>query len=112
LVGTALDNGFHFDAIVHERLHDDRWTCKTTITRAQFQAGSANERQIVALHKFASYGNWAIFQVAERHECGEQLASKLTYSWRQWDLEKNAELERVKESTAQLLFHEDHSRDA
>jgi hypothetical protein len=51
LIGTVLDDGFHFDAIVHEFLYDDRWACKTTITHAQFQAGSANERQIVALHK-------------------------------------------------------------
>src|SRR5580765_660014 len=82
----------HFRALVWSSEHQRNWQCRAIITHADFQHGSKRERWITELHTFEPETGRAILKVGEHVPlgCGRSWA---VYSWREWDLTANREIQ-------------------
>jgi hypothetical protein len=90
--------GFDFHSLQWDVANTDAWGPKITITRSKFQGAHRFRRWISKLHSFSAKDGTAVINVAEGDRPIDHVGScNYLYSWRVWDLQKNVEVEKLKD---------------
>ncbi|MEW7997368.1 MAG: hypothetical protein AB2786_06075 [Candidatus Thiodiazotropha endolucinida] len=89
-----LSYGGYFHSLVWIAQHKYRWVKRAVITKKQFQGNNSTERWVHEIHSFDSKSGTAVLKVAENDKpLGAKTIIYCNYSLRNWDLNKNVELE-------------------
>jgi hypothetical protein len=89
------DEGY-FRALIWSCEHGREWRCRVVITQADFQRDSDRERWVSALHSFDPVSGRAIIKVGEMEAPLPNGFELCIYSWREWDLLANRELQTLR----------------
>jgi hypothetical protein len=89
---TLQYEGGYFRSLIWSFEQDRDWRCKAVITQSDFQANSNTRRWVSALHSFDSTTGRAIIKVAEDVPVDKSF-TRCVYSWREWDLLANLEVQ-------------------
>ena len=94
------EKSYNSHSLVWQRLKNDSWLDHLTISQSDFQRGCAHRRWISSIHSFNADAGIAILKIAEGDAPEENDgAISYIYSWRQWDVLNNLELETIRECT-------------
>jgi len=85
--------GHDFDSLIWETQDGDQWREHAIITRKQFEAGTDRERWVAHLHSFDPKTGNAILQVAEGDAPEGATTINFIYSWREWNLLTNGQVQ-------------------
>jgi hypothetical protein len=83
---------YNFHSLVWESRKGAQWTSAAVITAATFQEGSRRRRWVSDIHAFDAANGRAIIRVGEEGEPDAAGAVWVEYSWREWDMSRNADL--------------------
>jgi hypothetical protein len=99
------DGGFgsHFHSITWECM-EDAWNVRASIMEPEFRMGSGHRMWICELHSFSPITGLAIIRVGEEHpipiapqkNTDVVYASRVVYTWRQWDLIDNVQMNVIR----------------
>jgi hypothetical protein len=89
---AAEAKGSNFHSLIWAATDGSAWSDRVVITREDFQPPSKHRRWIANLHSFDPDAGRAIIQVAEGNAPVGTPTVNYTYSWREWDLQRNREV--------------------
>ncbi len=106
------EKSFDFHSLVLYSKADTDWILKSSITRSAFQLDYNRRRWVSEIHCLDSFGEIATIKLGEEGPPDASGTIHVTYSWREWDLLKNREVQTIKicESPFDSLVHPDESK--
>ena len=100
VVGTE-DGGLYFHSLLWERRIGEEWRTHHQLTQDDFQWQHPNRRWVADVYSLSPENGSAVLQVSEGNRPMYPVypgrGTTFYYSWRRWDLIKNAELKRLKD---------------
>ena len=96
-IAVTNTGGFDFHSVVWESRNRELWNKQVEITREQFQGTHKRRRWVSELGSLSPGQASALIKVAEGDREEGVHSIQIGYSWRQWDLRKNAEIEKLRD---------------
>ena len=87
--------GGNFHSLIWEVLDDAGWRNHITITHHEFQPPSKHRRWAKDVHRFEPETGRALIQVAEGDVPHGNIPVHYWFSWREWDLIRNEEVQSL-----------------
>jgi hypothetical protein len=84
---------YDFHSLVWEAQHGESWSETLVITRLDFEKGAERRRWVNKLHNFDSVKGRAVVRVGEEQPREADGSMQVEYSWREWDLVNNRQLQ-------------------
>ena len=96
--GVGPDVGskaFEFESLDWETRAGASWTNRIVISKADFNAGTTNEKWVTELHSLDPITGIAVIKVAESPPATSNNRP-VTYSWREWNMTNNQQVRIVR----------------
>jgi hypothetical protein len=90
-------NAYDFHSLLWQRLSSGGWVDVHSISQEEFSADCPNRRWVSEIHSFDPTTGRAIMSVGEGDAPEGSESINYAYSWREWDLNKNAEISFFRE---------------